>query len=76
MKNYVTLILCLMIGPILGMLQAWPYVFDYLGSYLHYQIFETNIDDVRMSMNSFGLGEAIGGLIFSSQVSFFGYKRS
>ncbi len=75
MASYVTLVLCLFLGPILGMLQAWPYLYDYLGSYLHYNDSEINVDHVRLSMNTFGFGEAVGGLIFASQISLLGYKR-
>lgn len=75
MANYTTLTLCLLIGPVLGLLQAWPYLYDYLGSYLHYSDENITIDDVRLTMNAFGQGEAIGGLFFATHVALFGYKR-
>ena len=53
----------------------YSYLYDYLGSYLHHKDSEVNIDNVRLTMNTFGLGEVVGGLVFASQVSILGYKR-
>ena len=86
MWNFVTILYFWCIGPVISVYYKWPFLYDFVGSYLHNASQITNmdndidrlvtIDDVKATMSTFGLGELIGGLLISLQISHLGYKSS
>lgn len=74
-KEYSTLTVCFLLGPIFGMMQNWTYIVNYLSSYIHNSDSSIGLLEVNQTLNFLVIGNLLGGVTFYSVIKTLGYKN-